>query len=97
MDSKKCKDCAHFYQHYGIDHQKIYRVFCGHCAQGRVRKRNPDAAACEMFVPGEADACAFVTKEYLSRALLEHVLSLELLPEIQDMPNQSAKNRPLKK
>jgi hypothetical protein len=32
----------------------------------------------------EPDETAFVTKEYLSKELLEYMMKLELLPEIQE-------------
>ena len=37
----------------------------------------------------DPDEKAFVTKEYLSKALLEYVLKLELLPKIHDMEDQT--------
>lgn len=86
MDQKICKNCAHFQQHYSFNRQKIFRVYCGHCTLRTAKKRNPDAVACEEFTSGPADEEAFATKDYLSKALLEYMFSLELLPEIAEAP-----------
>lgn len=84
MDKKICKNCVHFRQHYALDQQKIFRVYCGHCALQRVRKRQPDAIACESFSYAPPDENAFAAKEYLSKELLQNLFSLELLPKIED-------------
>ncbi len=89
MENNYCKDCEHFHQHYGLDKQKLFRVFCGHCtATNRIRKRQPDALACKFFVPAPPREDAFATKEYLSKALVEYMLHLELLPHIPDAQNK---------
>ena len=85
MTKPVCKDCKNFIQHYALIDGKIKRVFCGHCTQRGVRKRDPYAAVCGHFAPGPEDTEAFATKEYLSKKLVEHFCSLELLPEIEDM------------
>jgi len=85
MKDNYCKDCAHFHQHYGLDEKKLFRVFCGHCtAIRRIRKRQPDTRACDLFVPTAPKEDAFVSKEYLSKALLEYMMQLDLLPQILD-------------
>ena len=83
-DKKLCKDCAHFYQHYALDRRNLFRVYCGHCTLRSVRTKRPDAVACDGFVPAPPDEDAFATKEYLSKELLQYLLSLELLPQIED-------------
>lgn len=88
MDKRYCKDCGHYYQHYALNSQKIFRVYCGHCTLGRARKRHPDAVACKAFSLAPQDEEAFVSKEYLSKALLQYLLRLELLPSIGDMKKQ---------
>ena len=40
--------------------------------------------ACENYAFSPPDENSFASKEYLSRELLQHVLSLDLLPEIID-------------
>ena len=85
MEKKTCKECIHFHQHYAIGRQKIFQVYCGHCTQGRARKKKPDCAACEYFVQTQPKEDAFVTKEYLSKELLQHFLRLELFPPIEDL------------
>ena len=79
-----CRECAHFRQHYGLDEKKIFRVYCGHCTQGRKPIKKPDRVACERFEPASKEN-AFVSKEYLSKELLHYILEMELLPDILDM------------
>ncbi len=38
---------------------------------------------CGNYVPGETNVDLFASKEYLTKKLLEHVLNMELLPEIE--------------
>ena len=84
MDNKYCADCKYYLQHYTFNAKKIFRVHCGHCTLGRSRRKQPDCKACESFSPGSALEDRFVSKEYLSRELLKYVLSLDLLPEIEE-------------
>ena len=91
MDQALCKTCAHYLQHYALDHEHIFRVYCGHCTFLRARRKKPDAVACDNYKPSESDESAFVSKEYLSVRLLEHMLKLELLPQIQDYKAHSKK------
>ena len=83
MSEKQCRGCQYFRQHYTFDERKIFRVYCGHCTLGRVRRKQPDSKACESFIPGVPQEDAFASKEYLSKELLQYMLSLELLPEIE--------------
>ena len=85
MDNHSCKTCAYYRQHYTFDHRKIFRVYCGHCTYQKAKTKRPDAKACENYLLSESAENAFVTKEYLSKALLEYMLNLELLPEICEM------------
>ena len=82
MDKKCCGSCEYFYQHYILNGRKIVRVYCGHCTYHRIRTHRPDRDACEHYLPAPPDEAAFVSKEYLSKELLQYVLNLELLPEI---------------
>lgn len=84
MDKKYCKDCICFRQHYTFDKRKIFRVYCGHCALGRAKKKQPYTVACDGFSIAPPDEDAFATKEYLSKELLQYLLKLELLPKIED-------------
>ena len=81
MDNPSCKTCVHYQQHYTFDQRKIFRVYCGHCTYQRAKTKRPDAKACEHYLPSESKEKAFVTKEYLSKSVLEYILKLELLPE----------------
>lgn len=84
MNDKRCADCCHYLRHYTFNKRKIFQVYCGHCTFLRARRKLPDAKACENFEPGTSQESAFATKEYLSKELLQYLLSLELLPEITD-------------
>ncbi len=83
MEEKTCKDCKYFRQHYGLDSRGFFRVFCGHCVYERPKRKRPDNT-CERFTPGERPEDAFVSKEYLSKELLQYILKMDLLPAIED-------------
>ena len=82
MSDKYCKDCKYFLQHYTFNKRELFRIHCGHCTLNRARFKNPDTAACKNCAPGTPQEDAFVSKEYLSKQLLQYMLQLELLPEI---------------
>lgn len=84
MDKNTCSTCGHYRQHYAFDRRRIFRVYCGHCTYRKAKRRLPDSKACENYILSESDESAFATREYLSKALLEYVLKMELLPEIHD-------------
>jgi len=83
MNYKHCSDCRYYLQHYTFNERKLFRVYCGHCTFPKVKRKQPDAMACENFVSGSVQKDAFVSKEYLSKELLHYVLKLELLPDIE--------------
>lgn len=85
MENNFCNSCTHYRQHYTFDHSKIFRVYCGHCTYQKIKTKRPDAKACENYLLSVSAEKAFVTKEYLSKALLEYMQSLELLPQIYDI------------
>lgn len=87
MDKQYCKGCKYFYQHYTLNDRRIFRVYCGLCAKRIARKVRPDTTACDRFAPAPQEEDTFVSKEYLSKKLLEHVLKMELLPEIYETDN----------
>ena len=84
MDQKTCSTCVYYRQHYVFDQRKIFRIYCGHCTHQKFEIKRPDSKICEEYIQSDPDERAFATKEYLSKALLEYMLKLELLPEIQD-------------
>lgn len=84
METKQCKMCAHFFQHYGMGEKRLFRLYCGHCKQGRIKHKKPDAPACTFFIRGERNEDAYASKEYLTKKLLEYVLEMELLPPIDE-------------
>ena len=85
MDNQSCKTCVHYRQHYTFDQRKIFQVYCGHCTYQKAKTKRPDAKACAHYLQSESAEKAFATKEYLSKALLEYMLKLELLPEIHEI------------
>lgn len=82
MNTNFCKTCAYYRQHYTFDQRKIFQVYCGHCTYQKAKTKRPDAKACEHYLLSEELEKTFVAKEYLSKALLEYMLKLDLLPEI---------------
>ena len=84
MDYTVCSSCVYYRQHYTFDERRIFRVYCGHCTFQKAKKKLPDAKACANYVKGDPIEASFVSREYISKALLEYVVKLELLPEIQD-------------
>lgn len=86
MNEATCKDCKNFLQHYGLNKEGLFWLYCGHCTLPGVRRKRPDTKACKNYVPGTDITEAFIKKEYLSKALLEYMLRLELLPHMDDAP-----------
>ncbi len=84
MDQNTCNTCAYYRRHYTFDQRKIFRVYCGHCSFQRPKRKRPDTKACENYAFAEPDENAFASKEYLSKALLEYMFNLDILPEIYD-------------
>ncbi len=84
MEYQTCQNCKHFRQHYGLEETRIFRVYCGHCVLSRIKNKKPDQKACEKFAQKENKEKDFVSKEYLSKFLLDWVRQLELLPEIKE-------------
>lgn len=85
MCQPNCSSCKYFCQHYTFDRKRIFRVYCGHCTYPKIKPKKPDAKICGNYISKEPDEKAFVSKEYLSRALLDYITKLELLPEIQSL------------
>ena len=87
MDSNRCGCCSYFQQHYAINKNgKLFRVCCGQCLFNRAKARRPDAKICDNFLQGGSDTSRFATTTYLTKELLQYVLSLPLFPEIEDEP-----------
>ena len=84
MEQQFCGSCAFFQQHYALNRNKLFRVYCGRCLLTRPKRKVADAKACSEYQTCEPDISAFASKEYLSKELLRYVLSLPLLPEIED-------------
>ena len=86
MEENYCKDCRHYIQHYAFVESRMIQVYCGHCTRKTPKTKRPDRKACEHFERGVKDIEQFVSKEYLSKKLLDKILSMELLPEIEEFP-----------
>jgi len=84
MQKQTCSNCQYYLQHYTFDRKRIFKVYCGHCTLIRANRKRPDAKACDRFLPSAPQEDAFVSKEYLSKELLQYMLRLELLPEIEE-------------
>lgn len=50
----------------------------------KVKTKKPDTKACDSYMESAPDEEAFVSKEYLSKALLNYMTDMELLPKIYD-------------
>lgn len=85
MNTPTCKTCKHFTQHYTLDEQTCMPVDCGHCCYPRLKKRVPDTPACANYELCEKaklpDRDGVI--HYLATKLLDHILSLELPPELE--------------
>ncbi len=84
MEQNICSTCVYYRQHYTFDQRKIFQVHCGHCTCKKVKRKRPDTKACNDYVQADPQESVFATKEYLSKALLEYMMQLELLPKIYD-------------
>lgn len=84
MDTASCKNCIYFVQHYILGSSQFVQINCGHCIFGQTKRKHPEAGACEHFVQGQRNQDAFVSREYLSKKLLDYICSLDLLPEIEE-------------
>ena len=91
MSETTCSSCMYFKQHYALDERTIFRVYCGHCTCQRVKHKRPDTKICKNYIQKKPDESAFVSKEYLSKKLMDYMLSLELLPTIKDEMMQPEK------
>lgn len=94
MDQMTCETCEYFRQHYALDKKKIFRVCCGHCTFARPVKKTQYTKACANYRQGKKDEDSFPSKEYLSKELLQYMMKLELLPEIQQLPEAGKLKNP---
>ena len=83
MNDQQCKTCGYYVQHYILGKNKLFAVDCGHCICSRTKRKQPDAKACGNYMRVQHQEDAFVSKEYLSKALLQKVLDMELLPDVE--------------
>ena len=79
-----CKQCIHYVQHYGLFEGKLRPIFCGHCLFEHRKCKKPDAAICDQFIQNTSPYSKMVTKEYLTKKLLQHILDMELWQPLED-------------
>ena len=87
MNDKTCQTCLHFHQHYTLKCGKLLRVFYGHCVFPTAKPKRPFSKACENYIYCLPDEDAYADKKYLTKEMLKYLLSLELLPQIEDISN----------
>lgn len=86
MEQTQCSDCTHFVQHYYIDDQYCAALDCGHCIRPRLKHRKASSAVCEHYTsrkkpPKLPDRKGVI--HFLTTDLLQHILDLELPPEVR--------------
>jgi len=86
MNETYCRSCRYFIQHYALQNGRLIQVYCGHCTYKTPKTKRPDKKPCEHFEQGIKDTEMFANREYLSKKLLDKILSMELLPEIEEFP-----------
>ena len=74
----RCGECSKFIQHYAFLEGKLRKVWCGHCTDTRKKMLHQDKPACDLFTPGESVEEKLVNQEYLTKTLLQKVLSMKL-------------------
>ena len=79
-----CKQCTHYVQHYGIFDGKLRPIFCGHCLLNHKKNRKPYKPICDQFEQATAVDDEMVTKEYLTKKLLQHILDMELWKSVEE-------------
>lgn len=82
MEKPVCKDCQHFIQHYGNKDGRFFQLNCGHCKIRKKRQNRPSDHICKLFSPGIPDLMEPVTKEYLTKDILDYILRLDLLSDL---------------
>lgn len=85
MEDRICKNCRHFKQHYTFSENRCHWVDCGHCVKRKGKSRSVWSKGCEFFEQRE-ESVELITKQFLSKRLLEYALSLDLPPEITGEP-----------
>ena len=84
MCKQTCKSCSFYRQHYILNEKKLVRIYCGHCVYKKPKTRKPDSTICDEYIEKRVDEEAFASREYLTKALLEYMFRLELLPDIEN-------------
>ena len=74
----KCGECVHYIQRYAILEGELRKIFSGHCTQKRRKKLDQISPAGELYIQGEPIDSKLVTKKYLTKELLQKLLSMEL-------------------
>ena len=76
-----CRNCKFFIQHYILSNGKLRWINYGHCIQGRFRNREACGKICQNYEYQAPVEDRYADKEYLSKELLQKVLTMDLLPK----------------
>ncbi len=93
MEQVTCNTCGYYHRHYVLSEGKIIQIHCGHCTYGRIRTKRPTAKACDNYSLSDPPENAFVTREYLTRELLEYIMKMELLPPVVGVVEKTERER----
>lgn len=83
MKKEMCQNCKYFMQHFILSKGKFCWINCGHCTYAKLRTKQAYAAACTHYEYTEPVEDCYADREYLSKALLQRVLAMDLLPEMK--------------
>jgi len=75
-----CRNCKFFIQHYILLDGKFKWINRGHCISGKIRDKHAYGKICKNYVYQASVEDRYVDKEYLSKALLQKVPTMDLLP-----------------
>ena len=88
MQEHTCINCQYFLRHYIIKNEKVIPIYCGHCTHLKQKNKKPYSKACDLFVEDQKGLDRFVTKEYLTKELLQYFLQMQLFPNLEELNKQ---------
>ena len=76
MDTKICKDCTHFRQHYVKFGERYGPIWYGHCVYPRLKRRESASPACEHFQakPNKKQKKLHCVSRYIMQLLYVHIM-----------------------
>ena len=78
-----CRNCKFFMQHYILDNGQFKWINAGHCIKLKLRNKQAYSKICEHYEYQEPVEDRYVDQEYLSKELLQRVLTMDLLPKME--------------